>query len=125
MLIDPRSPIRHYESDSIYTVGYSGANLRNYPRDQYGFPIWPGVWTKWGITHAYGAYQAQPAWWHYYAQLLGISEDTPANQDAMAAEAFRRRAFADWAPFDAKLAAYIVAQGGLSAFALGGSNPFP
>jgi hypothetical protein len=92
----------------------------------YGFPIWSGVHTPFGLTHAAGAYQFEPSTWMAYVILLGgsiIPDFLPATQDAVASLCFTHRMFADWAPYDARLARYISAQGGLAAFALGGANP--
>jgi hypothetical protein len=123
-LFEPRIPIRRCESGDNYTIGFSGISLTPFPLDQWGFPIWPGVWTKWGITHAAGAYQFQPGTWRLYAQPLGIHDFSVTSQDAVAASCFQHQAFQPWAPYDAKLAAFITAKGGPSMFAIGGANPY-
>ncbi|SRR5258707_9536332 len=125
ILLDPLAAIRHFESGDRYTIGYGDVSLKPFPLDQHGFPIWPGVWTKWGLTHAAGAYQDQPSLWHYYAAMLDIRDFSVASQDAVNTMVFRHEGFHPWAPYDARLAAFIVSKGGPRAFALGGANPFP
>lgn len=121
--LDPLPPIRHFESNSSYTIVFGGGSLENFPLDECGFPIWNGILTKWGITHAAGAYQFEPATWHYYAIPLGIKDFSVQSQNAVATVCFKQLAFAPWAPYDSRLAEYITSLGGPKAFALGGSNP--
>lgn len=118
LLLDARAAIRRFESGNKYTVGFGNVDLRGTALNQYGFPIWTGVQTKYGITHAAGAYQFEPGTWMEYAAILGAWNFSKDTQDAVAALCFSRRGFQDWAPYDTKLAAFIAANGGVSAFGL-------
>jgi hypothetical protein len=65
-------------------LGYGGANLANAPTTANGFPIWSGVATSGGTTHAAGLYQFQPATWNSVANQLGLNFQNPADQNEAA-----------------------------------------
>lgn len=74
--------LRAGEGGSDYWVGFSGVDLRNAPRDRYGFPQWSGKVTREGPTHAAGAYQFQPGTWRGIARKYGLNFANPSDQDA-------------------------------------------
>jgi hypothetical protein len=115
--LDPLALIRGPESTNRYFVGTGGADLSSASLAPSGFPIWGGF----NNSHAAGAYQFEPATWDIYAPRLGITDFSKESQDAVAAACYEARGFADWAPFDAPLAAAIKAAGGEAAFSLGAS----
>lgn len=123
--LDPLYAIRRFESGHDYNalvgeaVGKGTAD--KYVQDAYGFPQWPGRKFSTGISHAAGAYQFQPTTWALYAAPLGIADFSPKSQDAVAAACYASRAFADWAPYDTKLANFIKMSGGAGVFSLGAS----
>lgn len=117
-LLDAIDTIARFESGRQWTIGYSNIDLKGFPLNQYGFPIWSGVQTKWGITHAAGGLQFQPGTWMRYAVILGAWNFSVATQKAVGGLCFATEGFQPWAPYDAKLATYIMANGGPSAFGL-------
>ena len=117
-LLDALDAIARFESGRNWTIGFGGIDLTGRPLDQYGFPIWSGVSTPWGVTHAAGGLQFEPATWHHYAAMIGAWNFSKATQLAVGALCFSREGFQPWAPYDAKLAAFITANGGPSAFGL-------
>lgn len=48
------------------------------------FPSWPGKSFPTGRSHAAGRYQFEPATWNEQAQKLGLTDFSPASQDAAA-----------------------------------------
>lgn len=117
-LLDALDAIARFESGRLPYVGFSGVDLTGRPLDQYGFPVWSGINTSFGITHAAGLYQFEPATWRGYAMMLGAWNFSVATQKAIAALCFSREGFQPWAPYDKKLSAFIMANGGPSAFGL-------
>lgn len=75
------------EGNALYE-GYKGIDLTNYPKDQYGFPIWPGVTdasTLFKPTHAAGFFQFEPGTFDSVAAANpGISFDSLQGQQAAA-----------------------------------------
>jgi hypothetical protein len=117
-LLDALDAIARFESGRQPYIGFGDIDLTGRPLDQYGFPIWSGVGTSLGVTHAAGLYQFEPATWRGYAMLLGAWNFSVATQNAVAALCFTHQGFQPWAPYDSKLAAFIAANGGPSAFGL-------
>lgn len=113
--LDPLAYIRHFESAGRYNIAYGGTDISGAQHDEFGFPLWEGK----DNSHAAGAYQFQPGTWRQYASRLGIKDFSEESQDAVAVACFAARGFADWAPYDAPLAAAIKAAGGEGAFSLG------
>lgn len=103
--------VGHYESEGLarkmgidpYYIGVGGTDLSKASLDKYGFPIWEGH----GNSHAAGRYQFQPATYRQYAEPLGITDFSPASQDAVFRAAYLDRGFGHWAPYNTALAAHI------------------
>jgi len=68
------------EGISPYFILYGGGSFRNLPRTAIGFPIWPGK----DNSHAAGKYQFEPRTYEKQAARLGLSDFSPASQDAAA-----------------------------------------
>ena len=66
------------------SLGYGGTDLSTAPTNQYGFPLWGGVATSGGPTHAAGLYQFQPGTFDPIAAQLGLNFQNPADQNAAA-----------------------------------------
>ncbi len=101
------SLVKKYESKGNYNIGVGGTDLSSASRDENGFPIWAGVQTPKGITHAAGAYQFQPGTWATYAKPLGIKDFSPESQDKVFAAAYAKEGFAPWAPYNSNIAAQL------------------
>ncbi len=117
-LLDAIDAIARFESGRQWTIGYSGINLNGFPLTALGFPIWAGVQTKWGITHAAGGLQFEPGTWNRYGEMLQSWNFSQATQKAIGSLCFAHEGFQPWAPYNPKLAAFITANGGPSAFGL-------
>ncbi len=88
--------VGHYESGGNYTIGYGGTDLSDAPLNEYGFPQWSGKEGPYGVTHAAGKYQFEPAEWERYAKPLGITDFSPASQDAVFQAAHANEGMAPW-----------------------------
>lgn len=102
--------VRQYESGGNYNVGFGGADLSNAPRNEFGFPIWPGKVGPAGISHAAGAYQIQPDLWNEYAKRLGINDFTQQSQDRIAQAIKADKGLTPWVPYNAALKAALSGQ---------------
>lgn len=102
--------VRHYEGGNSYTNGFGSTasnpiDLSNAPLDQNGFPIWEGRMGPQGNSRAAGAYQFEPGTWAPYAQKLGITDFSPASQDAVFQAAYADQGGKPWLPYNSKLRA--------------------
>lgn len=77
-------PVAEREGISPYFILFGGGSFEHLPRTSTGFPIWAGVRGSWGITHAAGRPQFQPSTWEAQAHKLGLTDFSPASQDAAA-----------------------------------------
>jgi muramidase (phage lysozyme) len=59
-------------------IGVGGADLRQAPVDEYGFPQWSGF----GNSHAAGWFQFQPGTWEEYASKYQLNFRSPDDQKA-------------------------------------------
>lgn len=65
-----------------YFILLGGGSFKNLPGDDTGFPIWNGLRGSWGVSHAAGRYQDQPATWRAQAAKLGLDDfREPWQQD--------------------------------------------
>jgi hypothetical protein len=117
-LLDAEDAVSRFESGRRPYVGYGGIDLAGRPLNQYGFPIWNGVLTKWGITHAAGLHQWEPGTWMRYGSMIGSWNFSVETQKAIFRVCFSIEGFQPWAPYDNKLAAFIMAHGGPAAFGI-------
>lgn len=87
---DPADPLQKRFLDAIakgegnagYDQGFGYRDLSGFPRDKWGFPVWPGVRTRGGMTHAAGPYQFEPGTWLGVAVMHSLDFRNDADQDA-------------------------------------------
>lgn len=60
-----------------YNELYGGKLFRDYSK----FPEWPGQQTPFGMTHAAGRYQFQPATWEWVSNAAKLKDFSPDSQD--------------------------------------------
>lgn len=76
--------LRSGESGGNYSIGTGGTDLSGAPVDSRGFPLWSGIQTVQGPSHAAGAYQFQPGTWQRIADKYNLDFRNKADQDAAA-----------------------------------------
>lgn len=100
--------IKRYESNGgDYNVGWGNTPLAGSALDASGFPIWGGLPGPQGQSHAAGAYQFEPGTWATFAKQAGVSDFSPASQDAVADQALLTDGLKHWAPYNPKLASAL------------------
>lgn len=91
--------LRQGESGGVgYGALYGGgtfADFSHHPADKSYPNAWLGVITKWGPTHAAGAYQFQPGTWKEAATACQLSDFSPDSQDIAARFLISRRGALD------------------------------
>lgn len=65
-------------------LGYGGANLTGSQTNSFGFPIWAGVQTAYGPTHAAGIFQFEPGTFNNIAAQYGLNFNSVSGQSAAA-----------------------------------------
>lgn len=64
--------------NDAYILGVGTISVASYPRNKYGFPIWPGLKN----SHAAGRYQFEPSTWARIAERYSLNFSNPRDQDA-------------------------------------------
>ena len=86
------SAIRVAESHDNYGALVGGGTFADFSHHPATGPNpWPGIVTKWGPTHAAGAYQFQPGTWREAAAACGLTDFSPESQDTAAVFLITRR----------------------------------
>lgn len=86
------STIRQFEAGGSYTALVGGGHFTDFSHHPALPPSnWQGIVTKWGPSHAAGAYQYQPGTWKALARILKLNDFAPSSQDAGCVELLNER----------------------------------
>ena len=111
MQLDPTAQlIATNEAGGRPFVGTGGVDLSMAPLDASGFPIWPGIQTPLGKSHAAGLFQMQPDLWHEFAKPGEVFTNVD-DQIAVERRVRDARGLAPWVPYNPRLAAQLGTKG--------------